>query len=185
MGSREEIAEIGRKARAIRRTRGLTLNQLAKRTHLSPSYISQIENGKRNLNIRVLRGVARALNVPLVELLQEEQAEAVGLIRVGNRRTYTLSSGAIESLLFDPRRGNLEVTVMELPPGRDSGESNAHRGDELTYVLRGRVRVTVGKSKYDLHEGDIIYYRSSQRHCWENPFGRPAQVLITNTPATF
>lgn len=185
MSSDADFVEIGRRVRAVRKMRGLTLEQVSKQAGISPSYISQIEHAKRNLNLRVLREVARVLDVPLVDFLQDGQAQEVTVIRLADRRSYTLASGAVESLLFGRGRENLEVTIMDLPPGKSSGEPNIHQGEEFTLVLRGRVRVFVEGSKYDLDEGDIIYYKSSQRHSWENLLGETCQFLITNTPATY
>jgi DNA-binding XRE family transcriptional regulator len=48
-----------------REHRGLTQQELAKRTGISKPYLSQIETGKRQGTVETLRAVARALDVPL------------------------------------------------------------------------------------------------------------------------
>ena len=186
MAKDREFGEIGKCIHSMRKARDLTLEQTAERTGLSVSYLSQIENGHVNLNLRVLRGIAAAFNVPLIDFLVTGQEQDISLVRVADRRTYTLDTGSIESLLFANDRLNLEATIMTIPPGTSSGPPNHHPGEEFTWLIRGRVRIRIGESRsVDLDPGDIIYYRSDLSHYWENPFNEEAQVLITNTPATF
>lgn len=64
----EEILniEIGNKVRGLRKQKQLTLKQLAGRTGLSVSLISQIELAKTSASVSTLHKLARALNVDLV-----------------------------------------------------------------------------------------------------------------------
>jgi two-component system, OmpR family, response regulator len=57
--------EIGRKIRSLRQERGLTLQQLANRTGLSISLISQVERAKSSSSVSTLYKIATALNVRL------------------------------------------------------------------------------------------------------------------------
>lgn len=57
--------EIGKKIRLLRKERGLTLKQLANRTGLSISLISQIERAKSSSSVSTLYKVATALSVKL------------------------------------------------------------------------------------------------------------------------
>lgn len=186
MDPNPELADVGRQIRRLRKMRELTLKQLGKQTGYSVSYLSQIENGHANLSLRVLREIAQALGVPTIDFLAHEQEQEMSLVRVADRRTYTLRSGVVESLLYQQHSFELQVTVMNLPPGTNSGQPSNHPGEEYTLVIRGRVRIRVGGTPpLDLEEGDIVYYLSSLDHRWENPFDTDAQILITNTPATY
>jgi len=184
--SSEFDGSVGRRIRSLREARDLTLEQTSERTGISVSYLSQIETGHANLNLRVLRDIAQALGVPLIDFLVDGVGTDVSLVRVGDRRTYAFKTGAAESVLFSRDRLSLEAAIMDLPPGSSSGEPNSHAGEEFTYVICGSVRIWIGGDRsFDLNAGDIIYYRSSLSHRWENPYTQPAQVLITNTPATY
>ena len=55
--------------RSLRNTLGLSLDELAARTNLSPSTISRIETGKRTISLDVLLPLATALQVDLDTLL--------------------------------------------------------------------------------------------------------------------
>jgi transcriptional regulator with XRE-family HTH domain len=68
--------------RILRQQRGLTLQDVATRSGLSRSYLSEIENGKKKPSIKALEAIAGALNVSL-EVLLPEPTEAE--IRLGDR----------------------------------------------------------------------------------------------------
>ena len=61
-------AAIGRQIRDLRKTRGLTLKQMARRTNLSVSLLSQIERAESSASVSSLFKVATALDVPLTDL---------------------------------------------------------------------------------------------------------------------
>ena len=61
-------AAIGRSIRELRKSRGLTLKQMARRTKLSVSLLSQIERAESSASVSSLFKVATALDVKLTEL---------------------------------------------------------------------------------------------------------------------
>jgi DNA-binding NtrC family response regulator len=61
-------AAIGRSIRELRKGRGLTLKQMARRTKLSVSLLSQIERAESSASVSSLFKVATALDVKLTEL---------------------------------------------------------------------------------------------------------------------
>jgi transcriptional regulator with XRE-family HTH domain len=51
--------------------RDMTQAELAKKAHVTEAYISQLLKGKRkNPSLRILKRLARALGVPVAELLE-------------------------------------------------------------------------------------------------------------------
>jgi DNA-binding NtrC family response regulator len=61
-------ATIGRQIRDLRKARGLTLKQMARRTNLSVSLLSQIERAESSASVSSLFKVATALDVRLTDL---------------------------------------------------------------------------------------------------------------------
>lgn len=61
-------ATIGRTIRELRKDRGLTLKQMARRTDLSVSLLSQIERAESSASVSSLFKVATALDVRLTDL---------------------------------------------------------------------------------------------------------------------
>lgn len=53
----------------LRLRRGLTQRELARRARITQPYVTQLEQGQKMPSIPILRRLARALGVPLTELL--------------------------------------------------------------------------------------------------------------------
>lgn len=60
------------KLRTIQAAECLSMNDIVKRTGLSRSSISKIFNGQQNLSPKTIGLVARALNVDVTEIFNEE-----------------------------------------------------------------------------------------------------------------
>lgn len=60
--------KLGNYIKGVRTSKNMSLRELAKRSGVSHSYLSQLENGKtNNPSIEVSRKIAKGLNVPLYE----------------------------------------------------------------------------------------------------------------------
>lgn len=182
----EGLNGIGERLRDFRKKRGLTLQELALRTGLSASYLSQIENARANLTLDTLLSIANELNVNLAELFSDQNPNQVRVVRSDERRTYPLKDGGSEHLFFGSARTALQAAIIELPPYGTYSHFDTHPGDEFTYVLSGRAKILVGENQsYELDAGDIIYYRSTLPHRWDNISAEPLCMMVVNTPASF
>jgi transcriptional regulator with XRE-family HTH domain len=65
------LKTFGRSVRSLRKQRGLSQEDLAEVCGLSRNYISDIERGVRNPGLLVMVALAKALKVPLRELMEE------------------------------------------------------------------------------------------------------------------
>lgn len=65
------LRDLGSRIRDRRTARGLTQAQLGEQCILHRTFIGSVERGERNLSILNLRTIARALRVPLAELLAD------------------------------------------------------------------------------------------------------------------
>lgn len=61
--------EIGKHIRSLRKKQGITITQLAEKSGVSHSYISQIENGKFNPSPEILRKLSEPLGVSYEDLM--------------------------------------------------------------------------------------------------------------------
>jgi len=103
---REQLEGLGAFIRSQRRLANLSLRQLAERTNVSNPYLSQIERGLHEPSVRVLRSIARALNVSAetlmaqAGLLEDEEEPPVGTDTEGAiRADPDLSDGQKDALL--------------------------------------------------------------------------------------
>ena len=66
----DAIAQLGSRLKEIRLKSGLSLREIARQLDVSPSFISQIENGKSQPSVATLYSFAKLLSVPVDVLFQ-------------------------------------------------------------------------------------------------------------------
>ena len=71
------LSELGGRVRAWRARRGMTRKQLAEDSGLSERFLADVEGGKGNVSINSLEAAASALNITLLELLQDAPRPAL------------------------------------------------------------------------------------------------------------
>ncbi len=73
LDERRFLRELGLRLRKRREELGWTQGQLAERCELHRTFIGSVERGERNVSILNLRAIAKALRLPLAELLNESR----------------------------------------------------------------------------------------------------------------
>lgn len=75
------LTELGARVRAWRARRGMTRKQLAADSGLSERFLADVEAGKGNVSIHSLEAVARALNLAMLDLLQDAPRPAMARVQ--------------------------------------------------------------------------------------------------------
>lgn len=81
------MESLGPRLKELRGRAGLSLRELARQAEVSPSLVSQIENGKSRPSVSTLYTFARLLDVPVDELFDAEGAPDA--VRAGRGRNGT------------------------------------------------------------------------------------------------
>ena len=76
-GNKATLAELGARVRSWRARRGMTRKALAADSGLSERFLADVESGKGNVSINSLEAAARALNITVLELLQDAPRPAL------------------------------------------------------------------------------------------------------------
>lgn len=76
----DTLSELGARVRAWRARRGMTRKALASDSGLSERFLADVESGKGNVSINSLEAVARALNISMLELLQDAPRPALARV---------------------------------------------------------------------------------------------------------
>lgn len=75
-------AGVGRLVRLARAKRGATRRQLAQYSGASERYLAQIESGQGNPSVIILKSIADALDVPIIELLPRMNGRSAAMAQV-------------------------------------------------------------------------------------------------------
>jgi transcriptional regulator with XRE-family HTH domain len=188
------MASLGAQLRTLRKTRDLTLEQLAARSGVSAGLLSQMERGQGNPSFNTLVQVAHALSVPVASLFRPESTGSP-VVRRADRRRIDIHAGGdadpageptITELLTPSLAGALEVLLIEVPPGYSTRATPfTHEGEEFGLILQGRHEVHLGDATYTLDAGDSITYSSRIPHWYRNPGDEPVRSIWVITPPTF
>ncbi len=71
----EEARRIGRRLRALRENRGITVKDAAAKAAMSSPQLAKLERGQTDMRISTLRGVLRALNASFTDIAGPEAPE--------------------------------------------------------------------------------------------------------------
>ena len=78
--SKATLSELGARVRAWRARRGMTRKALASDSGLSERFLADVESGKGNVSINSLEAASRALNISILELLQDAPRPAMARV---------------------------------------------------------------------------------------------------------
>jgi transcriptional regulator with XRE-family HTH domain len=170
----EEVSSgrLGGRIRALRRDRGLTLEDLAGRSGVSRAMISKLERGEKNPTLVVAAKVAEGLGVSLSRLVGVEERKKVVVVPRERRMVVRDPQTGFERQLLSPSVEGRGIEFMRnvLPGGSTSGEfpPRRRRVEEYVAVERGRLRAVVGDQEYLLEEGDALYFEADVPHRFDN-----------------
>jgi transcriptional regulator with XRE-family HTH domain len=171
--------DIGSTIRAIRKRKGITLAQLCEGTGLSKGFVSQVENNKTSPSIATLESIAAYLNIPLPYLLLHKE-QRMHVVRKNERKQ---SICGIHKCKIDhlSEEGRLRLKLVELPPGSPTENGPcSYPGEEVYYVLKGKVLAQQGEDSAVLEEGDSFSWKACVPHSVQNIGGEPALLLIAS-----
>ncbi len=157
--------------RSLRRTLGLSLDQLAERTNLSASTISRIETGHRTISLDVLLPLAQALQVDLDALLDTDPEDDVVIRPVPNRLR-----GRTTWLLSRPTGSTLAMK-LRLDPDGGPPEQRVHPGRDWFFVLEGRVRLLLGDRELLVAAGQAAEFATMTPHAFV-AVDEPAELIM-------
>ena len=182
------LAAMGRHAREARERRGMARKAISQNAGVSERYLAQLEAGEANASVLLLRSVARALDLPLTELLDPRES--------------SVEQRLIHRLLDGLPAHRLEDVVFRLM--RDFGdEASARRRRVALIGLRGAGKSTLGsalaaasqtefveldreierEAGISLSEVFLLYgqagYRRIERHCLERLIRAHPEMVMT------
>lgn len=162
--------EVILKIQALRKGKGMTLDQLAKMTGLTKGYLSQIENSTKPPPFSTLDKIAYALGVDItyffVDSQNEQEDSKITVVKPDERKKVVpggLRRGYGYELLAYKKAGkNMEPYLITVDShGRGTFK---HDGEEFLFILEGTLEFSFGEEKYILKTGDSIYFDSGIEH---------------------
>jgi len=179
--------EIGQRLRDIRTQSGLSQRQLARISGVANATISQIEAGRINPTVSMLKKVLDGFPISMSEFFADDLELADRIFFRADELTEIADGG----VSFRQVGANLRNKAVQLikecyQPGAGTGRhAITHEGEECGIILKGRLQVTVGEQTAILRAGDAYYFKSNQPHTFNNPGNEPCELISACSPPSF
>jgi len=182
-GSSRRI-ELGVRLKELRSKRALSQTELARLVGVTPSTISQIESNLIYPSLPALLKIAEVLSVDVSSFFRSRLEVPQRLVFSSADATAVrfpdVPEDAVRAKLLVPVDfdGHAEPYLVEFAPDTKlSSHFFAHKGEEIGYVLAGKMQVAVNGAIHKLRPGDTIYLTSEIPSLWHNPGPATARLL--------
>jgi transcriptional regulator with XRE-family HTH domain len=169
---------VGQRIRALRRSRGWSLDTLADKAFLSPSNLSRIETGARRIALDQLLPLARALDTTLDQLI--EPADDGDVVIRPHRHEH--KGTTVWTLAQDRGPQGLTAAKMRItapvPPLEEAG---VHPGRDWFVVLSGTAALRLGDRVVLVEAGNAAEFSTMVPHAIGAHGDEPVELLAILT----
>jgi transcriptional regulator with XRE-family HTH domain len=174
------MQDIGGRIKKIRLNKGLALKELASKSGLTSSFLSQLENGMTSPSVASLHKIADALGIKVANLFQE--GEGAEFVFLRKQRNPHLLPGYPESNYEILASSVLDIKILplllKLQKDEVLGADACPQGDEMLGVsLQGKVEVMLEGKNFTLEQSDSIYLVKPKFRSVKNLAGNESRIL--------
>jgi transcriptional regulator with XRE-family HTH domain len=161
---------LGTRLRALRKQRGLSLNDLGDGTKISASFLSLVENGKSDITIGRLKRLIDFYGISITDLIPSPRHADPNVMRRDERLLlHSPAEGIDVYVLVSETARTMMPMLLEFEPGAELAEYGSHPGEEFVHILDGELRLEIdGSEPRVLKAGDSAYYRAENPHSFKN-----------------
>jgi transcriptional regulator with XRE-family HTH domain/KaiC/GvpD/RAD55 family RecA-like ATPase len=170
------IIDIGMRLKELRKRQGLSQKELAEHIGVTPSTISQVESNLIYPSLQALFKIAETLSVEVGSFFRKNadlKNRTVFSAGDGVKTPFPdFAKGSIRGELLTPIDFDMkaEPYLIEIPPEKSlPSHFFIHKGEEIGYVLSGKLQTVIDNSIYKVGAGDTIYLTSEMPTQWKNP----------------
>lgn len=178
---------LGGDLRALRKSRGMTLEQLAATLERSVGWISQVERDLSTPSMQDLRAFASALDAPLSLFFGHDPApasEAGYIVRARARRQIGSADGITESLLSPDLTDEFEVVHSTFAAGASRTDATTRPTQEVGYVVSGKLDLEIAGRTFTVARGDSFRIRGEPFR-WSNPYAVDCVAIWVIAPPVY
>lgn len=149
----------------------MSLDELSKRSGVSKSMLSQIEQEKTNPTVITVWKIARSLDIPVSELMESNGDFPIEVIRKDDAPVIYSDNRSVKFRINSPihMTDNLELYHMTFKPhGKNKSNPHFPQAEEFLTVISGKFKISSGNYSVILSKGDTARYRADQEHIIEN-----------------
>lgn len=159
---------VGGRVRAFRKARNLTIDEVAKNSGVTKSFISRFERDEVQASIATLLKIFNAIGIKLSDVFDPPPSSYVP---AGQGVPVNFGGHNLKERIVNGQKNDAMMALYSvIEPGGGSGsELYVIRADsDLIHIIEGRLRVVVGGEIYDLSAGDTLTFAPTIPHSWVN-----------------
>jgi transcriptional regulator with XRE-family HTH domain len=176
-------SEIGKRIKALRLEKRITLETLSRQTGFTKGYLSKVEKSEKAPPVSTLGTIARALKVTISFLLGEDNSSVpISFVRKSERQMITGDGTSVgysyEAVAHKFKNKVMEPFVLTLPVHPKKKKIYQHEGQEILFVLEGKMKFLHGAEVLFVEEGDCVYFDASIPHFGESVGDKAAKCFM-------
>jgi transcriptional regulator with XRE-family HTH domain len=175
-----KAASVGGNIRQLRTAKGLTLDRLATLSELTRGYVSLVERGLKMPSIAALLRMAAALEVNVTYFFDpnSELAPRYTLFRREDRDAHSIKEGGFELKALAAGRTRKMMEPFLLSPPLKAAQRASHAGEEMLFVVNGRIAIKLDGEELTLSKGDCLYFSGETPHEVRSLGRQKAEILV-------
>jgi XRE family transcriptional regulator, regulator of sulfur utilization len=168
MNNTESVAQhFSRNLEYFRKSKSMTQQDLALKSGIPRSTITNLESGGGNPSLNNLVKLAQSLEVQVEELITPPLQEST-LIKANDSTARTKNGCSLFNLLPHFVKG-LQIERFEIPPNKGfTGVPHKKGTKEYFICLQGKAEVLVMGTAYELSKNDILYFKGDVKHSYRS-----------------
>ncbi|MBL1421649.1 MAG: cupin domain-containing protein [Alphaproteobacteria bacterium] len=183
--SQENAPKVGALIRSRRRQQKMTLQNLGEASGVSVGYLSQVERDQATPSLGTLAQISRALDVGVEYFIATPSAQSA-YTRNDHRNKFSIDgSSVIYEQISTEFPGNILSSFMLTIPVGYHSETVSHEGEEIVFILEGRITQRIDNTNIVMAAGDSMHFRGNRPHSWWNDSDKPAKILWTGNMQLF
>ena len=182
------MKELAEKLKALRLVNRMTLKQLASKAGCTDAYLSQLERGHANPSIMILKKIASALQMKVVDFFIEPETDENDVVLKEKERVninFKRGNAKIQMMVRDIKNKRMQPFYTTIKPGGGSKGPYSHIGEECGIVLEGELELNLNSKLYRVKKNESFYFSSQEPHSWSNPGKTKTIVIWVVSPPTF
>jgi len=174
---------IGRKIKNLRLKKGLTQEELGERTDLTKGYISQIERDLSSPTMETFFNILEVLGTAPREFFNEEESSQKVVYNEQDQTEFVDEERGyrIQWLVPESNEKEMEPVRLILHRGGKFKKFEPSLSETFAFVIRGQIKVFLGKSNFAAKAGESIYFQASEEHQIVNDFEGDSELLLVAT----
>ncbi len=166
-----DIAEVKKRVKGIRELMEISVSEMAAKLGMDEEEYIVRESGDKDFSVTFLSKCASIFGIDIIELLTGEtpKLSLYTVVRSNHGLPLERRSGFKYQHLAPVFKDNKIEPFLVVAPYKEEDQNkpielSSHKGQEMDFILRGKLKVAISDKIELLSAGDTIYYNSATPH---------------------